>query len=390
MKIRSLHEAGDLKNKKVLLRVDFNVPLNETNEVADNSRIKAALPTINYLKEQGAKIIILTHLGRPAGAVVPKFSTKVLTEALEKLLNFKVIHLDNIPSPAELEKALAESSVVMLENVRFYLGEEKNDLDFAKQLAVLGEIYVNDAFSVSHRAHASVEALARLLPAYAGFQLAKEVENLSKVLESPARPKVAIIGGAKLDTKVKVIKNLLKTAEAVLVGGAIANNFFKAKGLEVGLSKVDDKELATAKELLTEKKLIIPVDVVVAPDFTVQAAAEVKLIDEVGPADIILDLGLEAVKQYAEIIKSAKLVVWNGPLGYFEVAKYKQASGDIAQAIVASGAYSVAGGGETVQLINELGLADKFNFVSMSGGAMLEFLEGKMLPGIKPLIEQNG
>ncbi len=388
MNLKKISDLKNIKGKIVLLRVDFNVPL-KNGRIADDARIKSALPTINYLLSGGAKVVILTHLGRPDGKIVPELSTKILAEHLGKLLKKKVIHLEAMPAPDMLKRMISQvaGQIVMLENVRFWPGEEKNDKKFAKQLAEFGDFYVNDAFSVSHRAHASVEAITHFLPSLAGLQLQKEVENLAQILESPLHPKAAIIGGAKLDTKVRVIKNLMKKTDWVLVGGAIANNFIKAQGHQVGQSKIDLKELPIAKALLN-KKLIVPIDVAVGSSLDSSSKYAVKKVDQVGKKDIILDLGPQTIGQFVSLIKSAKLVVWNGPLGYFENKKFQKASKEIAKAISQSQAYSVVGGGETGQLLEQLKLAKKFSFVSLSGGAMLEFLAGKILPGIRPLIKK--
>ncbi len=387
MKLKSIKQVKNLKGKRVLLRVDFNVPLSN-GRIADDTRIKLALPVINYLLSCRAKVIILTHLGRPDGRIVPELSTKILADRLGRLLKQPVVHLPDLPALDMLKRVFGQPSLnaVMLENIRFYPEEEKNDKQFAKQLSSLGELYVNDAFSVSHRAHASVEAITHFLPAYAGLSLAEEVDNLNRVLSSALKPKLALIGGAKLETKVKVIKNLLRKMDWVLVGGAIANNFIKAQGYEVGQSKIDLKELVTAKALLN-KKLIMPVDVAVGSSLDSSSKYSVKVVSAVGKKDIILDLGPATVKQFIGLIKEAKLLIWNGPLGYFEVKKYQRASKDLAKAISKSKAYSVVGGGETGQLLSKLKLTKKFNFVSTAGGAMLEFLEGKTLPGIKPLLK---
>ncbi|MDP2586727.1 MAG: phosphoglycerate kinase [Candidatus Komeilibacteria bacterium] len=388
MKLKKLEDIKDIKGKTALVRVDFNVPLKK-GKIADDTRIKAVLPTLNYLLSAGTKIVILTHLGRPDGKVMPELATKILADRLGKLLKKNVIYLPDLPAPDMLKRIVAQPgySVVMLENIRFWPGEEKNDKKFAKQLAQLGDVYVNDAFSVSHRAHASVEGITHFIKAYAGLTFSNEVENLVKILESNAKPKVAIVGGAKLETKVKVIKNLLKKMDWILVGGAIANNFIKVLGHEVGQSKIDDKELKTAKSLLN-KKLVVPVDVAVGSSLDKSSTYAIKQVSAVGKKDLILDLGPATVKQYITLIKQAKLVVWNGPLGYFENKKFKKASQEIAKAISQSKVYSVVGGGETGQLLEQLKLTKKFSFVSLSGGAMLEFLEGKILPGVKPLIKK--
>ncbi|MBU1131592.1 phosphoglycerate kinase [Patescibacteria group bacterium] len=388
MKIRSIKSTKDLKGKKVLLRVDFNVPLKK-GKIIDDFRIKSGLPTIKYLLNKGAAVIILNHLGRPKGKVTAELSNKPVSQRLSKLLKKKVIQLDEVvgAKSSKTVKSLKLGQIVMLENVRFHHREEKNCKRLARTLASYADLFVNDAFAVCHRKASSVSAITEYLPSYAGLLLESEIENLSKVLESKVKPKVAIIGGAKLETKVKVITNLLKKMDYVLVGGAIANNFFKAKGYEVGKSLVDDEYVPVAKKLL-KNKLIIPEDVAVAKKISAKSKSIVKPANQVNQSEIILDIGPKSVKKFTTIIKKSKMVVWNGPLGYFEIAKFKKASSQIAKAIAGSKTESIIGGGETVQLIEGLGLKNKFSFVSTGGGAMLEFLEGKMLPGIRPLVKR--
>ena len=388
MKIKSIKEVKNLKGKRVLVRVDCNVPLDDRGRVVDDYRIKSILPTIRHLIIKGANVILVSHLGRPDGEVDKKYSNLPVAKRITKLLEKKVIFLDELVSDdnVKLINALGFRQIVMLENIRFSPGETKNDLKLAKGLAKYADYYVNDAFAVSHRPHASVSAITKYLPSYAGLLLEREVKYLSRVLESKIRPKVAIIGGAKIETKVPVIKNMIKKMDYVLIGGAIANTLLKAMDYEVGLSKVDDDQLAMAKRII-HPKLFVPIDAVVAKDFTNQAKAQIKAVGQIGHKDVILDLGPDTVRLYADIIKDAKLVVWNGPLGYFEVSRYKKASQAVARAIINCKDDSIIGGGETVQLAKELGLKKKFDFVSTGGGAMLEFLEGRMLPGIKPLLK---
>jgi len=387
MKLKSIQSIKNLKNKKVLLRVDFNVPF-KNGRIKDDFRIKAGLPTIKFLLSKGASIIILNHLGRPKGQVVAELSNKPIAARLSKLINRPVIQASGVIGPVvtQLTQKLSAGQILMLENVRFNDQEEKNGRKFAKNLAGLGNWYVNDAFAVCHRLGSSVSAITEYLPSAAGFLLEQEISNLSKVLESPLRPKVAIIGGAKLETKVKVLKNLLAKMDYVLMGGAIANNILKAMNYDVGQSLVDDSQLKLARQILNNK-LRVPIDVVVAGQVSATAKPQIKAVGLIKKHEIILDLGPETAQLYLEIIKSAKLVVWNGPLGYFEIPKYKKSSEQVARGIASLKLFSVIGGGETVQMIKGLGLEKKFSFVSTGGGAMLEFLEGKMLPGIKPLIK---
>ncbi|KKT92132.1 MAG: Phosphoglycerate kinase [Parcubacteria group bacterium GW2011_GWF2_45_11] len=387
MKIRSIQQIKNLKGKNVLLRVDCNVPLDGRGRIVDDYRIQSILPTIRHLIIKGANVILINHLGRPDGKIVPALSNKIVARHLSRLLEKKVTVFEDITSQENIKKArgLGYRQIAMLENIRFRPAEEKNNLAFAAKLAQYGDLYINDAFAVSHRSHASVAAITRYLPAYAGLLLEKEIENLSRVFESKARPKLAIIGGFKLETKVPVISNLLKNMDYVLTGGAVANGILKAMGYEIGLSRIDGHKPELAKKIQSDK-LIVPFDVVVAKNMKAQAKTEVKAVGQVGPKDIILDIGPKTVKFYSFFIKEAQLVIWNGPLGYFEVDRYKEASREIARAAVSYPVNSIIGGGETVQLATELGLVKRFDFVSTGGGAMLEFLEGKILPGIKPLL----
>ena len=386
MKLKTIKSAK-LKNKKVLLRVDCNVPL-KSGKIADDTRIKSVLPTIKYLLNKNCPVIILNHLGRPK-AMEPALSNQAVASRLSKLLNKKVDFVNEV-SGEKAKKAADElklGQILMLENTRFDPREKENSNSLAKDWSEMADLFVNDGFAVSHRAEASVTAIANYLPSYAGLLLESEVINLLKVFQSKARPKIAIIGGAKLETKVKVIKNLLKKMDYVLLGGAIANNVLKAMDYEVGSSLVDDSQLKVAESIISNK-LRLPVDAVVAQKISPSSKSTVKAVGQVGKKDIILDIGPDSIGLYSEIIKSAKLIVWNGPLGYFEIARYKKSSQRVAKAVASSKAFSLVGGGETVQLINSLGLADQFGFVSTGGGAMLEFLEGRQLPGLKPLMKK--
>lgn len=387
MRLRTIKEIKNLKGKKVVLRVDFNVPL-KNGKVEDDFRIKAGLPTIKYLLSKGASIIILNHLGRPEGKVVPKLSNKPVSQRLSKLLNKKVVQLNEVVGSKVKGVAgqLKQGQIIMLENVRFHPREELNYQPLAKSWASLADLYVNDAFAVSHRQASSVSAIMKYLPSYAGLLLEKEVENLNKVLDNKLKPKVAIIGGAKIETKVKVIKNLLDKMNSILLGGAVANNVLKQMNYEVGLSLVNKTQLKIAKSILYNK-LKYPLDVVVAKSRKRGVKSQIKAVGKIEKDDIILDIGPDTVKLYSEYIKRSKLVVWNGPMGYFEIPKYKKSSQEIAKNIIKTKAYSIVGGGETVELIKDLKLIKKFSFVSTGGGAMLEFLEGKVLPGIRQLLK---
>lgn len=360
----------NLAKQRVLIRVDFNVPLNkETKELKDDTRIREALPTIKYCLEQGAKVILVSHLGRPKGEIKEELRLEPVAKKLEQLLGRQVEYLR--------ELGPGTTNLVLLENIRFWPGEEKNDPELAKQLAGLADVYINDAFGTAHRAHASTEGVAHLLPHAAGLLMQKEVENLTKLLHNPSKPFVALIGGAKISTKIGLLKNLLPKVDYLLLGGALANTVLLAQNQEVGESLVE-KELAPTIADLLSNKLKVPVDVVVHDQSS-------KAIGTINKADKIFDIGPDTVNLYKEIIKTAKTIVWNGPVGLFEEPPFDQGTLKIAQAVAESGAYSVVGGGETVEALEKMGLKDKASFVSTGGGVMLEFLEGKNLPGIKAL-----
>lgn len=378
----------DVKHKKVLMRVDFNVPVKE-GVVGDDTRIRAAMPTIQYLIDEGAAVILTSHLGRPKGKVMPEFSLKPVAEHLAQLLGKPVAFADDClgESASTAADALIPGQVLLLENTRFYAGEEKNDPEMAKQLASLADVFVNDAFGTAHRAHASTEGVANYLPAVAGFLLEKEIKYLGQAIDNPERPFVAILGGAKVSDKIGVIKNLLDKADTILIGGGMANTFFKAQGLAMGDSLVEEDVLDTAKEILAigGEKMILPVDVVVADAFAEDANTEVIEAGDVKDGWRILDIGPETVKQYSEVIKNAGTVIWNGPMGVFEFKKFASGTFGIAQAVADSGCVSVIGGGESVAAIQESGLAEKITHISTGGGASLEMLEGLTLPGVAAL-----
>ena len=378
----------DVKHKKVLMRVDFNVPVKE-GVVGDDTRIRAAMPTIQYLLNEGAAVILTSHLGRPKGKVMPEFSLKPVAEHLAQLLGKPVAFADDClgESASTAADALIPGQVLLLENTRFYAGEEKNDPEMAKQLASLADVFVNDAFGTAHRAHASTEGVANYLPAVAGFLLEKEIKYLGQAIDNPERPFVAILGGAKVSDKIGVIKNLLDKADTILIGGGMANTFFKAQGLAMGDSLVEEDVLDTAKEILAigGEKMILPVDVVVADAFAEDANTEVIKAGDVKDGWRILDIGPETVKQYSEVIKNAGTVIWNGPMGVFEFKKFASGTFGIAQAVADSGCVSVIGGGESVAAIQESGLAEKITHISTGGGASLEMLEGLTLPGVAAL-----
>lgn len=376
----------DLKGKRVLTRVDFNVPLAD-GKVADDTRIRAALPTINYMREKGAKVILVTHLGRPKGVTESLRLDPVASRLGELGVSVKKLN-DCIGD--EVKKAVSEmkeGDVILLENVRFYPEEEKNDPKFAQELASLADIYVNDAFGTAHRAHASTEGVARILPAVAGFLMEKEIKFFSKVLESPERPFVAVLGGAKVSDKIGVIKNLLEKVDVLLIGGGMAYTFLKALGYEVGQSICEVDKLTLAKELLDLAKeknveIVLPVDVVIADRFAPDANTKVVPVSQIPTDWQGLDIGPQTREIFAQKVSQAKTIVWNGPLGVFEMPAFSEGTKTVGTAIANTNALKVVGGGETAEAVEKFGLADKMTHVSTGGGASLEFLEGKVLPGV--------
>ena len=381
----------DIKGKKVLVRVDFNVPLNETG-VGDDTRIRAALPTIQYLLDGGAAVILCSHLGRPKGGPDPKYSLRPVAEHLSSLIGKPVKFSSDCIGPEAKEAAeeLKPGEVLMLENTRFHAEEEKNDAEMSRQLASLADLYVNDAFGTAHRAHASTEGVTHFLPAAAGFLLEKEIKYLGQVMANPQRPFVAIMGGAKISDKIGVIKNLLTRADAILIGGGMANTFMKAQGLAVADSLVEDDSLGIARDLFEEAggKIHLPVDMVVANQFAADAESKTLKVQDVPDGWRILDIGPETVKAFRAIIATARTVVWNGPMGVFEFPKFAEGTFGVAKAVADSAAVSVIGGGESVAAIQQSGLADKITHISTGGGASLEMLEGLELPGVAALLDK--
>jgi len=385
------------KHRRLLVRVDFNVPL-DGSRVTDDTRIRAALPTINYLLEGSGEVILCSHLGRPKGGPDPKYSLAPAAARLAELLGKPVPLIPDCVGPVA-ENAAAEmmpSQVVLLENVRFHPEEEKNDPAFAKRLSVLADFYVNDAFGSAHRAHASTEGVAKIIPGVAGFLMEKEIEYLSQAASNPKHPYVAIMGGAKISDKIGVIENLLTKADKVLIGGGMANTFFKAQGIAIGDSLVEDASLETAKSLLSRAgaKLVLPVDAVLGDRF--DADAQKKTINIKDPSTgsglggvpdgwRILDIGPETVKVFGAALKDAALVVWNGPMGVFEFPAFAVGTNAVAKLLAECGGTTVIGGGESVAAVEQAGLADKMSHISTGGGASLEMLEGKTLPGLAAL-----
>jgi len=379
----------DPRHRRLLVRVDFNVPLKD-GRVTDDTRIRAALPTIQYLIEKGGEVILCSHLGRPKGGPDPKFSLKPAAERLSELLGKPVPLISDCVGPVA-ENAAADmlpGQVILLENVRFHPEEEKNDPAFAQRLSVLADIYVNDAFGSAHRAHASTEGVAHLLPGIAGFLMEKEIEYLSQAVDNPVHPYVAILGGAKISDKIGVIENLLGQADRVLIGGGMANTFLKAQGLDVADSLVEDGSLDTARALLAKSgdKLVLPVDVALGDKF--DAAANKRVTDVAGgvPAGWrILDIGPKTVAAFGAALQGAALVVWNGPMGVFEFPAFADGTNAVARLVADCGATTIIGGGESVAAVEQAGLADKMSHISTGGGASLEMLEGQTLPGVAAL-----
>ncbi|GAP18560.1 phosphoglycerate kinase [Levilinea saccharolytica] len=378
----------DVRGKRVLVRVDFNVPVKE-GKVGDDTRIRAALPTIEYLVNQGAAVILCSHLGRPKGGPEAKYSLKPVAEYLGGLMGKPVAFAEDCigPTAEAAAQALKAGEVLVLENTRFYAEEEKNDPEMARKLASLAEIFVNDAFGTAHRAHASTEGVTHHLPAVAGFLLEKEIQYLGQAVAEPKRPFVAILGGAKISDKIGVIRNLLTKADQVLIGGGMANTFFKAQGYPVADSLVQDEALDLARDLLAagSDKLRLPVDMVIADAFEAEAQHKTLPTGPVPDGWRILDIGPETVENYARVIAQAGTVVWNGPMGVFEFPAFAVGTVGIAKAVAASAAISVIGGGESVAAIQQSGLADQITHISTGGGASLEMLEGLVLPGVAAL-----
>ena len=378
----------DLKGKRVLMRMDFNVPMAE-GKVTDDKRIKASLPTIQYVLDQGASLILMSHLGRPKGGPSPEFSLKAASEALAGLLNKPVKMAPDCigPEVSKLAAALKPGEVLMLENTRFHAGEEKNDLDLAKSLASLGEIFVNDAFGSAHRAHSSTEGVARFLPAVSGFLMEQELEYLGRATSNPEHPYVAILGGAKISDKIAVVDNLLARCDKLIIGGGMANTFLAAKGYAMQDSLVEAASVDTARAIMAKAgdRLILPVDAVIADKFEAEANSKVVSVDAVPQGWRIMDIGPKSIEVFKAALQGAKLIVWNGPMGVFEMPKFAEGTFAIARLLAESGATTVIGGGDSASAVKKAGVAKRMTHVSTGGGASLEFLEGKQLPGVAAL-----
>lgn len=390
---RSINDI-EIKGKRVLVRCDFNVPMNEQSEITDDRRIRSALPTINYLIENGSKVILISHLGRPKGEPNHKYSLAPVADRLAQLLGKEVIFAaDDAVVGDNARKAVSDMNVgdvVLLQNTRFRKEETKNVGDFAKELASLADIYVNDAFGTSHRAHSSNVGVCEYLPSAVGFLVNKEIEIMGKALENPDRPFVAILGGAKVSDKIGVIENLMNKVDTILIGGGMAYTFFKAKGYEIGKSLLEEDKIELAKELMNKAeekniKLVLPVDNVVAKEFSNDTEYKTVKSDSI-PQDMMgMDIGEETRKLFADIVKEAKTVIWNGPMGVFEMKNFAKGTEAIAMAMTECKGTTIIGGGDSAAAVEKTGLGDRMTHISTGGGASLEFFEGKILPGIKAI-----
>jgi len=381
----------DLKGKRVLMRVDFNVPMQD-GKVTDDKRIKASLPTIQYVLDQGASVILMSHLGRPKDGPDPEFSLKAAAEVLAGHLGRPVKMAPDCVGPEveAMAKALQPGEVLMLENTRFHAGEEKNDLELAKQLAALGDVYVNDAFGSAHRAHASTEGVARFLPAVSGFLMEQELEYLGRATSNPEHPYIAILGGAKISDKILVVENLLSKCDKLIIGGGMANTFLAAKGYNMQDSLVEAEAIETAKGILAKyaDKIILPVDAVIADKFDAEANTQVVDVDKIPAGWRVMDVGPKTLAAYKEALQGARLIVWNGPVGVFEMPKFAEGTFTLARMLAESGATTVIGGGDSASAVKKAGVAKQMTHVSTGGGASLEFLEGKELPGVAALMDK--
>lgn len=387
---RSIKDV-DVKGKRVLVRVDFNVPLDKkTGEITDDRRIRAAVPTIKYIAENGGKVMLISHLGRPDGKVVEKLRMGGVAECLSRIIGKDVKKVNDCigPDVSAVVAHMKEGEILMLENVRFHAEEEANDEEFARKLAKNADIYVNDAFGTAHRAHASTVGVAKFLPAYAGFLVQKEMDVMGKALTNPDRPFIVLLGGAKVSDKMGVIENLLKKADALLIGGGMAFTFLKAQGKEVGKSLLEADKLEYARDLLgkAKGKIVLPVDVIVADKIDQAAQYKTVSVDNI-PAELIgVDIGPETVKLFASKLAGARTIIWNGPMGVFEIRQFAKGTEEVAKILGGLKATTIVGGGDSAAAVEKLGYTDKITHISTGGGASLEFLEGKELPGIAVLL----
>ena len=392
MSIKSIRDI-DIKGKRVLFRFDFNVPLDESGNIKDDTRIRRALPTIRYAIEQGAKSILTSHLGRPKGERKPEMSLRPVSVHLGKLLGRDVGFVDDCVGKQvqDAVSVLPDGGVLLLENLRFHAEETKNDPKFAAELAALADVYVNDAFGTAHRAHASTVGVAELVKEKAaGLLMKEELENLDKALSKPTKPVVAIFGGAKVSDKLEVLRNILQRMDTVLIGGGMANTFLKARGFDTGASFVEEEMLGTAAEILelaqkTGCTFVLPSDVLVAEKMEAGARASVVAIEAIPKGEMALDIGPKTVERFAGEVRHAGTIVWNGPMGVFEIEAFKRGTMEIAQAVASAPGFSLVGGGDTIRAVQQAGVADKISYISTGGGAFMEFMEGKTLPGIEAL-----
>ena len=386
-------DGMELKEKKVFIRADFNVPLDKNQNITDDIRIRETIPTIKYVLEKGGAVIVASHLGRPKGKVAPEFSLLPVQKRLSELLGKSVLFADDcIGNDAQAKaQSLKPGEVLLLENLRFYAEEEKNDTAFAQKLARLADIYINDAFAVSHRAHASVEAITHFVQECgAGFLMKKEITSFEKAMNNPQRPLVAIIGGAKVSGKLEMLENIIKKVDVILIGGGMAFTFLKAQGLEVGKSLVEDDLIETAKTILQKAqergvKIVLPSDCVAAREVKSCVPYKTLSVKEITPDLMGLDIGPATINEFGSAIKAAKTIVWNGPMGVFEIDEFSRGTFSVINQIAESHAMSMVGGGDTDAALHKSGKTDKMSFVSTAGGAFMEMLEGKVLPGIKAL-----
>jgi phosphoglycerate kinase len=391
MNKKSIRDVAELSGQRVFVRVDFNVPL-ENGQITDDKRIRETLPTIKFLIEKGAKVILASHLGRPNGQVVEELRHTASAARLSELLGQPVTKADEAVGEAVEAQvaALNNGDVLLLENVRFYEGEEKNDPELAKQFAKLADLFVNDAFGAAHRAHASTEGIAHILPAVSGLLMERELEVLGKALNNPERPFTAIVGGSKVKDKIAVIDKMLEIADNIIIGGGLSYTFFKAQGHEIGKSLVDNSKLDLALEFIEKakklgKNFLIPVDIVVTDDFSATANTQIVDVDGIPAEWEGIDIGPKTRELYADVIKNSKLVVWNGPMGVFEIEPFSHGTQAVARACAETSGYTVIGGGDSAAAAEKFHLADKMDFISTGGGASLEFMEGKVLPGVVAL-----